>query len=168
MYFGRRCNQDWQNRINRPSVCRNEEVISDPEIPVVFKTACAGGITFFGSAGTEKEYDLIFLRLACSLQGSVPVAVHFSCNLTLVHSKADVRIQLVKLGGNIPVPIGSPAVYRRVSEFTGADTIFFTIHDPDPAQNELYGYLIKLYITGSVSENGMVIVTNPVLTAMLL
>lgn len=169
MYFCRYNNRDYQYRRNKPSACiPDEKKVTRPEPVELFKTVSAGGINLSGMAGTEKEYDLIFLHLDVSKKKPATVVLDFSCNITFLNAKADIRIQLVKSGVSQPVPVASPAVYRQTLEFSGSDSIFFTVHDPLSAQNASCSYLIKMYVTGSIPENGMIILTNPVLTAMIL
>lgn len=167
MYFYRCYNRDCQYRRNRPTACKTEQIIPKQEHFVSFKTASAGGITVTGIAGTEKEYDLIGLTVDSCKRKNAAITLSFACNITLIDAKLDLGLQLVKSGESQPVPVASPAVYRRISEFSGSDAISFTIHDPAPVQNGSCTYLVKMYVTFAMQENGLAIVTNPVLTALI-
>lgn len=168
MYFYKCCNRGCQCRTNRPSACKAEEVIPKPEPCTVFKTVSAGGVTLSDFAGTEKEYDLLYLDLDLSKRKKTTVELKFSCNLILVQARVDIRFQILKSGVSPPVPVASPAVYRHTLEFSGSDSIFFTVHDPAPLQNGFHSYLVKMYIMGYVPDDGLVAVTNPVLIAMMI
>lgn len=168
MYFCRCYNRDYQYRKNSPSACRPEETIPRQEPTEFFKTASAGGISLSGTAGIQKDYDLVALHLDFSPKKSTNVVLDFACNITFINAKADINIQLVKLGEGQPVPVASPAVYRRTLDFSGSDTICFSVHDTLPAQKTSCCYLIKMSVAGNTSENSMIIVTDPVITAMIL
>lgn len=166
MYFFRCCNQKYPCRKNGPSACKTVEVPPQPNPSVLLKSVSAGGIIITGFAGTENEYDLIAMSLDIPPQNNTAVALNFACNLSLLSSVADIRFQLVKSGTNQMIPLASPAIYRRTLEFSGSDTIFFTVCDSIPVQQDSWHYMIKMYITGRVPAEGMVAVTNPVLTAV--
>lgn len=168
MYFCRCYNRDYQYRKNSPSACKPEETIPRQEPTEFFKTASAGGINLPGTAGAQKEYDLVALHVDFISKKSTTIVLDFACNITFINAKADINIQLVKLGAGQPVPVASPAVYRRTLDFSGSDTIFFSVHDTLPAQNTSCSYLVKMSVTGNTPENSMIIVTDPVITAMVL
>lgn len=168
MYPCRCYNQNYQRRQNKPKACRPEETITRPESFLLFKTVSAGGINLSSTAGAEREYDLIYLRLDLALKKPMTTILSFACNITFLNAKADLNIQLVKSGVCQPVPVAAPAVYRRTQTFSGSDTIYFTVLDPLSCQTTSCCYLIKMRVTADTSENSMILVTDPVLTAIII
>lgn len=166
MFFFRCCNQNIQCRQNRPPACKTAEVLPKPEPSVLFKSVSAGGVIITGFAGAEKAYDLIQLNLEIPPQKQISAALNFACNLTLINAMVDIRFQMVKSGVNLLFPLASPVIYRRTAGFTGADTICFNVCDTVPARSCSCNYLMKMYIKGNIPTEGMLAVTNPVLTAV--
>lgn len=161
-------NRNYQSRQYKPKACRSNETITQHESFRLFKTASAGGINLTGTAGADKEYDLIYLNLDFSPKKPMTMILSFACNITFLNANADLNIQLVKPGVCQLVPVAAPAVYRRTQAFSGSDTVYFTVLDTLPSQAASCCYLIKLHAAVEASENGMIIVTDPMLTAMIL
>lgn len=168
MYFFRCYNHNSHYRENRPSACKTAEVVPKPDFMDLFKTVSAGGVTLTSFAGTEKEYDYMLLYLECPPHKRTDLTLNFSCNLSIIRSVVDIQFQLVKTRGGRTVPLAAPVIYRHILEFTGSDAISFSVCDPDPEEKYSCTYFIRMHMTGTVPANGMVAVTNTVLTAICL
>lgn len=186
MYFYRCYNQNNRYSKSRPYACQPEKphVPWEPHIPrepdalqgphapqepkVLFRTASAGGLHLSGFTGAEKEYDLIALKLDFCSKESRTTIINFACGITFLDAAADIRVQLVKAGGELTIPVSSPAVYRRIQKFSGADALCFTVQDTFSAKDTSCCYLVKLTVTGSPSENGAILLTAPVLSAIII
>lgn len=169
MYLFRCCNPNPRYRENRPSACKAADTVKQPEPRRQLYTATGGGVTITSFAGTEKEYDVILLNLELPLhKRTAPLTLNFACNLSSIHLVADIQFQLIKARAGLTVPLAAPVNYRRVLEFTGSDAISFSVCDPVLESECRCCYLIKMHMTGTVPANGMVAVTNPVLTAIYL
>lgn len=169
MYLFRCCNPNPRYRENRPSACKVVEAVKRPDPKNLFYTASGGGVTVTSFAGADKEYDFILLNLEIpSQKRPAALTLHFACNLSCIRSAVDVQFQLIKARTGLIVPLAAPAIYRHSLEFSGSDAISFFACGPVPEPECHCCYLIRMSMTGTVPADGMIAVTNPVLTAIYL